>query len=263
LKSAVFEREHGTTASALVTVKSGIERYPTCAKMYMIQGQLLCALTPPQVAAARESYSIGCKKCPTAIPMWILSSRLEESLGVRIKARSILEKGRHLNPKSENLWLESVKVEERDGSGGAKAMLARGQCHPCRNIAQLMASLFIIIIMFLGLQTLPTSGVLHSHSVWAEPRPTRKSRSVDALKKTNNAVAVIVTIARLFWGERKIDKARDWFARSVAAESDYGDAWAWWYRFEKNHGTPVGLLFSPSSRFYKILTYLGTLTGES
>lgn len=91
----------------------------------------------------------------------------------------------------------------------------------------------------LGLQTLPTSGSLNSHSVWSEARPTRKSRAVDALKKTNNSVVVIVTIARLFWSERKIEKARDWFARSVAAEGDYGDAWAWWYRFEKNHGTPV------------------------
>lgn len=93
-----------------------------------------------------------------------------------------------------------------------------------------------------ALQALPSSGLLHSYSVWLEPRPTRKTRSVDALKKTNNAPSVIVTVARLFWAERKIEKARDWFGRAVAADPDYGDAWAWWWKFEKQHGTEVGLV---------------------
>ena len=43
----------------------------------------------------------------------------------------------------------------------------------------------------------------------------------------------------MFWAERKIEKARDWFARAVAADQDYGDAWAWWWKFEKQHGTDV------------------------
>lgn len=92
------------------------------------------------------------------------------------------------------------------------------------------------------MQTLPASGLLHSYSVWCEPRPTRKSRSVDALKKTNNSPAVIVTVARLFWSERKVEKARDWFGRAVVADGDYGDAWGWWWKFEKNHGTEVSVL---------------------
>ena len=96
-----------------------------------------------------------------------------------------------------------------------------------------------------ALQTLPTSGLLHAHSVWSEPRPTRKSRSVDALKKTNNSPVIIVTVARLFWSERKVEKARDWFTRAVTADPDYGDAWAWWYKFELNHGTQVLLVDFP------------------
>lgn len=107
------------------------------------------------------------------------------------------------------------------------------------------------LISLAALQALPSSGLLHSYSVWLEPRPTRKTRSVDALKKTNNAPSVIVTVARLFWAERKIEKARDWFSRAVAADPDYGDAWAWWWKFEKQHGTEVGLsdpaLFSAAS----------------
>ncbi|GAA5939006.1 hypothetical protein JCM1841_001557 [Sporobolomyces salmonicolor] len=213
IKSAVFERTHSSPSAALAMVKSGLAHYPTSAKLHMMHAQLLQSLTPPSIPAAREALAIGTRKCPTAVPLWIMAARLEERQGIRIKARALLEKARNLNPKSEELWLESVRVEERDGSGAAKGMLAR------------------------ALQTLPASGLLHSYSVWTEPRPTRKTRSVDALKKTNNAPPVIVTVARLFWAERKIEKARDWFGRAVGADADYGDAWAWWWKFEKQHGT--------------------------
>ncbi|GAA5961681.1 hypothetical protein JCM3765_000473 [Sporobolomyces pararoseus] len=216
IKSAVFERTHSSTQDAIKMVKDGLSRYPSSAKLHMIHAQLLQTITPLPLAQTREALSIGVKKCPTATPLWIMASRLEEKSGVRIKSRALLEKARSLNPKSEEVWLESVKVEERDQSGAAKGMLAR------------------------ALQALPASGLLHSYSVWTEPRPTRKTRSVDALKKTNNSPPVLVTVARLFWAERKIEKARSWFERAVkvdSGDSDYGDAWAWWWKFEKQHGT--------------------------
>jgi len=42
---------------------------------------------------------------------------------------------------------------------------------------------------------------------------------------------------RLFWSERKITKAREWFHRTVKIDSDLGDAWAFFYKFELQHGT--------------------------
>lgn len=44
---------------------------------------------------------------------------------------------------------------------------------------------------------------------------------------------------RLFWSERKITKAREWFQRTVKIEPDLGDAWALFYKFELQHGTEV------------------------
>lgn len=73
-----------------------------------------------------------------------------------------------------------------------------------------------------------------------EPRPARKARSVDALKKSSDNPQVICTVARLFWAEGKIEKAREWFKRATATDPDRGDSWAWWYRFEMEHGTKVG-----------------------
>jgi hypothetical protein len=69
------------------------------------------------------------------------------------------------------------------------------------------------------------------------------------LKKTNNSPPVLVTVARLFWSERKVEKARSWFERSVKTDSgdpDYGDAWSWWWKFEQQHGTDVSLSFHSS-----------------
>lgn len=48
-------------------------------------------------------------------------------------------------------------------------------------------------------------------------------------------------IHRLFWSERKITKAREWFLRTVKIEPDLGDAWAFFYKFELQHGTEVSI----------------------
>lgn len=126
VKSAVFERTHSTPDAALEMVKSGLKIFPACAKLHMMHAQLLQAQPYPSLPATREALTTGMRRCPTAVPLWIMAARLEEAAGVRIKARALLEKARNINPKSEELWLESVKVEERDGSGAAKTMLARG-----------------------------------------------------------------------------------------------------------------------------------------
>jgi len=70
-----------------------------------------------------------------------------------------------------------------------------------------------------------------------EPRPQRKTKSVDALKKCDNDAIIIATIARLFWAERKVDKARTWFEKAVKVDPNRGDSWAWFYKFECQHGT--------------------------
>jgi len=43
----------------------------------------------------------------------------------------------------------------------------------------------------------------------------------------------------MFWSERKIGKAREWFNRTVKIDPDLGDAWANFYKFEKMHGDDV------------------------
>jgi len=48
---------------------------------------------------------------------------------------------------------------------------------------------------------------------------------------------VIRTVPRLYRADRRIEKAREWFERAVSAGPGYGDAWGWWLKFERQHGT--------------------------
>lgn len=64
---------------------------------------------------------------------------------------------------------------------------------------------------------------------------------MDALKKCEHDPQVLLAVSKLFWSERKINKCREWFQRTIKIEPDLGDAWAHWYRFEQLHGTPEQL----------------------
>jgi pre-mRNA-processing factor 6 len=228
MKSAVFERQQGQHEEALQTIETALKKFPRCAKLYMIQGQL--HQLRGNVISARASYAAGLKTCPKETMLWVLASRLEETDNKSIRARALLEKARQVIKNSDILWAESVGVEERSGGAAqAKAMLARGKL--------LIFSCSWYSNCISGLQDCPSSGLLWSMSIWAEPRPARKSRSVDALKKCADNPLVICTVARLFWSERKIEQARDWFSRAVKADADQGDIWGWWLKFERQHGT--------------------------
>ncbi|CAE6483898.1 unnamed protein product, partial [Rhizoctonia solani] len=212
MKCAVFERQQGQHAQALETLTTALQKYPTFDKLHMIKAQIYEDLG--QIGEARTTYSKALKACPKSITLWTLASRLEERDNKAIKARSLLEKARLVNPKEDVLWAESAGVEERStGAAQAKVVLAR------------------------GLQECPTSGLLWSLAIWLEPRATRKARSVDALKKSSDDPVIVCTVARLFWAEGKIEKARQWFQRAIAIDKDLGETWAWWLKFERQHGT--------------------------
>ncbi|VDN00674.1 unnamed protein product [Onchocerca ochengi] len=70
-----------------------------------------------------------------------------------------------------------------------------------------------------------------------EERHGRRTKSVDALKKCEHNADVLLAVAKLFWTERKIRKAREWFQRTVKIDPDFGDAWAFFYKFELLHGS--------------------------
>lgn len=212
MKSIKLEWVLGNLSEAERLLDEAVQKYPDFAKLWMMKGQIQEELN--NVDNAREAYKQGTKKCPRSIPIWLLLGRLEEKTGLTTKARSVFEQARQKISKCPELWLEAVRIETR---GGRKE--------------------FARTLMAKAMQDCPASGILWAEAIFMESRPQRKTKSVDALKRCEHDPHVLLAVARLFWSERKINKAREWFNRAVKLDPDLGDAWASFYRFELQHGT--------------------------
>ncbi|KAK9354479.1 PRP1 splicing factor, N-terminal-domain-containing protein [Lipomyces doorenjongii] len=212
IKSVVLERQLKDSEAALELVNQAIHEYPKSAKSWMMKGQIYEVNN--RIAQAREAYLSGTKSCPTSVTLWLLLSRLEESQGIIIRCRSVLERAALANSKSPELWLERIRVEKRANNiNQAKNLLAR------------------------ALQECPMSGAIWAESVSMEPRTQRKPRLITGLKTCENDPILIAAIARLFWSERRADKAKSWFEKAIKADSDIGDHWAMMNKFLQTYGT--------------------------
>ena len=114
MKSAKLEWHLGDLDEALRQLQTAIDQFADYPKFYMMQGQIR-TLQGGDLARARESYSLGVKKCPHSVPLWLLLARFDEAQGLMTKARSVLEKARQKNPQNPVLWLEAVRLEWKAG----------------------------------------------------------------------------------------------------------------------------------------------------
>ncbi|CAH0014724.1 unnamed protein product [Clonostachys rhizophaga] len=213
MKSVVFERVLGNSETALDLTLQALQLFPAAPKLWMLKGQIYEDLG--KVGQAREAYGTGVKAVPASVPLWLLYSRLEEKSGMVVKARSVLDRARLAVPKSTELWCESIRLEQRAGNTTqAKTMMAKAQ------------------------QLFPKSGLLWAERITnMEPRTQRRPRSLEALKAVDNDPILLVAVSRMFWADRKLEKAQNWFERALVLDSDQGDTWAWYYRFLCQHGT--------------------------
>lgn len=212
MKSAIVERELGNTEKEKTLLEEGLNLFPDFFKLWLMLGQLEERTGHPELA--RDVYEKGIKNCPHSIPLWLSAAHLEEKVGGLSKARAVLTKARLKNPQNPELWLAAIRAEGR----GANKKEAE-------------------VLMAKALQECPTSGRLWAAAIEMAPRPQRKMKSVDALKRCDHDAYVIAAVARLFWHDRKVDKARNWLNRAVTLAPDIGDFWALLYKFELQHGT--------------------------
>ena len=215
VKSVAFERQQGRMEEALDLVNQGLQVYPKAAKLWMQKGQIYeVANKLPQ---AREAYTTGTRACPNSVPLWLLTSRVEEKTGAVVKARSVLDRARLAVPKNAQLWTESVRLERRAGNVPAAQKL-----------------------MAQALQAVPVadSGMLWVEKIWhLEPRTQRRPLALEAIKKIDNDALLFVTVGRIFWGERRLEKAATWFEKAILLDADLGDSWVWYWKFLAQHGT--------------------------
>ncbi|KAF2001397.1 hypothetical protein P154DRAFT_521780 [Amniculicola lignicola CBS 123094] len=213
IKSATLERDHGTLDEALDMVNKGLQFFPAGWKLHAIKGQIYEQMDKKK--EAQEAFSVGTRACPNAPILYILLSHLQEAQGATIKARSTLDRGRQKNTKSEILFCESVRLELRANNKAAAQQL-----------------------MSVALQECPTSGLLWSEKIMRlEQRTQRRPRALEAIKRVEADPQLFAVVARIFWSERKLDKADTWFLKAIKANPDFGDAWVWYYKFLLEYGT--------------------------
>ena len=211
MKSAKLEWQLNELNKALEIAENGLKMFSDFAKLWMMKSQLYEQLN--EIDKARETFQEALKKCPSNITIWTLFSKLEIKVNQTIKARSVLEKARLKNPQTPVLWLHSIRLEVKaENKTIAMNLMAR------------------------AMQECPNSGILWAEAIFLEPKPQRKTKSIDALKCCEHDANVLLAVSKLFWSERKITKAREWFNRTVKLEPDLGDAWAYFYKFEQSHG---------------------------
>ena len=237
IKSALAERAEGHEDAELALLTEGLAKFSRSWKMWLMKAQALLrgsngtamAKADPDgdvamVTSAQTRYERaravlqqGTQHCPSSIPLWLAAADLEFSNGYAAKGRAMLEQARLKNPKQDRLWYHAVQIER-------KLHHADGGSSDAHTAEKLMAQ---------ALQECPESGLLWSAHIAMAPRQVRKSRCADALKRCDKDARVVCAVARLFWADGKIDKARSWLKRAVDLAPDDGDAWALLYRFEK------------------------------
>ncbi|GFZ05692.1 pre-mRNA splicing factor-like protein [Actinidia rufa] len=168
------------------------------------------------IETARAIYAHALTVFLTKKSIWLKAAQLEKTYGTRESLDALLRKAVTYRPQAEVLWLMGAKEKVACGHGYKKEA---------------------DILMAKALQECPNSGILWAASIEMVPRPQRKTKSMDALKKCDHDPHVIAAVAKLFWHDRKVDKARNWLNRAVTLAPDIGDFWALYYKFELQHGT--------------------------
>ncbi|KAF2853699.1 hypothetical protein T440DRAFT_496580 [Plenodomus tracheiphilus IPT5] len=213
MKSAVLERQLGNFEAAIDICNQALQNWPGSWKLHAVKGQIYEQLS--KLKEAQEAFNIGTRAAPKSPILYILLSRIQEKQGAIVKARSTLDRGRQQNPKNPDLLCEAVRLERRQ-----------------QNISAAQK------IMATALQECPNSGLLWSEKIMhLESRTQRKPRALEAIKKVEKDAQLFVVVARIFWSERRLDKAATWFTKAVVLDPDYGDAWVWYWKFLEQHGT--------------------------
>ena len=120
--------------------------------------------------------------------LWICASDFEVKIKAFTKARTLLQKAKLKITSQElapEIWFESIQLE----------IISENT-----KIAQSLCSQ--------ALQKFPLSGKIWALQISLEPIASRKSKASDALKKIEDSPWIFLEVAKLFWQEKKIEKAR-------------------------------------------------------
>ena len=205
LRSIKLEKQEKKYDDAWELCSEAIKRFPGVDKVWSSAAEIKIEMG--KLEEAKEIYEKAIESIKTSPHLWISYINFEADQGNFPRARSILENAKVRIKKSIELWLACINLEcKAKNLEGALYFIAK------------------------GLQELPNSGELWALAIELEPKATRKTKIVAALKNCENDPLVLTAVAKLFWKEKKLDKAIRWIERAVALKPKLGDAWAYYIR---------------------------------
>ncbi|CDY21966.1 BnaC09g00720D [Brassica napus] len=262
LKAAQLEKSHGSKESLDALLRKAVTYVPQAEVLWLMgaKEKWLAGDVPAARAILQEAYAA----IPNSEEIWLAAFKLEFENKEPERARMLLAKARERGG-TERVWMKSAIVERELGDVEAERRLineglkqvtglnkARAILTTARKKNPHVDELWLAAIrvelrhdnkreaehlMSKALQECPTSGILWAADVEMAPRPRRKTKSMDAMKKCDRDPHVTAAVAKLFWQDKKVEKAGAWLKRAVTLAPDIGDFWALYYKFELQHGT--------------------------
>lgn len=194
-------------------IEAALVRFPSSPKLW-IQG----------IRAGSMDVERGLAACPRSDELYCLAAERVQSEEGGMRARAILERARRLLPHSSLIWLASVEVEAKAGGDNQRHLSPSTRTH-------------VQSLLNRALQQVPDCPRLWAEAIRWEPRPTRRSRIMEALRRCGQAPLLLVSLAQLLEGEGNLTGAREHLERATQGEGGLndGDVWAAYIVFLRRH----------------------------
>ncbi|KAF8483098.1 hypothetical protein F5888DRAFT_1844098 [Russula emetica] len=176
--------------------------------------------------------------CPQAEVQWLMWAKGKWLGGDVRAAREVLERAFVRNSESEQIWLAAVKLEAENGELAGTGTVAR-----TAYVAGIKAVQKNVTLRVLASRLEEADGKsIRARALLEKARLVNPKSDVlwagrGAMPNIRHALVDGNLVARLYWADRRIEEAREWFERAVSAGPDLGDAWGWWLKFERKHET--------------------------
>lgn len=245
LASAKLEKELGELDKARKWLSKAREKCSNCVKVWLRSIKL--EREQKNLEAAWELASETTKKFSNIDKAWIYAAEIKAEQQLFPEAREIFEKATETIKTSSKLWISYIEFECRlKNFPRARSILETAKVRIKKNVELWLACINLerqagnlegaLYFIAKGLQDLPDCGELWALAIELEPKTTRKTKIVAALKCCDNNPLVLTSVGKLFWKEKKLDKAKRWVERAIALKPKLGDAWVYYVKICEEMG---------------------------
>ena len=181
IQAAQLQRQIDRPLKALELAEAGIQKFPKCAKLWLIKCHVLEHLHNFEQVRDTYDQALQVPEIRKQPLVWLCAADFERQQKTLTRARTLLQKARAKILNDPEIWVASIDLEIQAGNSKIAANL-------CSQ----------------ALQKFPNCGKLWALTIRLEPASTKKTKSADALRKMDSSPWVFLEIAKMFWNEQKL-----------------------------------------------------------